>query len=396
MAKKKKQNNKPVKEKLKVAKERKKKKAEVLPKLIGLADHQPQTLPAIFDNAMMDSTSVVEISFMQNENYSPEIISTIMKPDNVSNLLSLRNSGDVPSFLNLGKKYIIDICRGIEHLEVHTSMFVVLAMVQIGKILNEIYQALGNDRSKYSRWVKENFGSQHTRYFQQSRQLLAMGEFATKYSSLGKNRLLQVNRLQDKEQYKEIVDEHPYPDIANDPKGLIFNEHTDAVATLYNLKQGGVNFADFNQAYLLSCYNKHWIEQKTVKKIKDWLDTFPTPEEKENAFENYILNKMVFPSDREYRVVGNLQSLNTILANLITYYNTYIQQGQTDWIKDVNKDTFELARNIMSTLAQVTIPERMESSTMEKLPVVSTTEAKELPDNEEARKGQRNDHLSGN
>lgn len=373
MAKKKKQNNQPVKKKLKAAKERKK-KTEVLPKLIGLSDHQPQTLPAIFDNATMDSTSVVEISFMHNENYSPEIISTIMKPDHVSNLLSIKDSGDVPSFLNQGKKYIIDICRGIDSLEVHTSMFVVLAMVQIGRILNEIYQALGNDRSKYSRWVKENFGSQHTRYFQQSRQLLAMGEFATKYSSLGKNRLLQINRLQDKEQYKEIVDEHPYPDIAKDPKGMIFNEHTDAVATLYNLKQGGVNFADFNQAYLLSCYNKHWIEQKTVKKIKDWLDTFSTSEEKENAFENYVLNKMVFPSDREYRVVGNLQSLTTILANLIAYYNTYIQQGQTDWIKDVNKDTFEQARNIMSTLAQVTFPERIESSTMEKLPAVSTTE----------------------
>lgn len=371
MTKKRKKQVKPVKTKGKTVKESKKvprtKKVEVLPPLVGLSDHEPQKLPAvILDNAMMDSTSVVEISLMHNENYSPEIISTIMKPDHVSNLLSIKDSGDVPSFLNQGKKYIIDICRGIDSLEVHTSMFVVLAMVQIGRILNEIYQALGNDRSKYSRWVRENFGSQHTRYFQQSRQLLAMGEFATKYSSLGKNRLLQVNRLQDKEQYKEIIDEHPYPDITRDRKGLIFSEHTDAVATLYNLKQGGVDFATFDQAYLLSCCNKHWIEQKTVKKIKDWLDTFPTAEDREDAFENYVLNRMVFPSDREYQVVGNLQSLNTILANLISYYNTYIQQGQDDWTKDVNKDTFERARNIMLTLAQVVLPETTESTTRKK------------------------------
>ncbi len=393
MTKKKKKEAKTVKTKDKTVKESKKipqtKKVDVLPPLVGLSDPQQQKLPAIIlDNAMMDSTSVVEISLMHNENYSPEIISTIMKPDHVSNLLSIKDSGDLPSFLNQGKKYIIDICRGIDSLEVHTSMFVVLAMVQIGRILNEIYQTLGNDRSKYSRWVKENFGSQHTRYFQQSRQLLAMGEFATKYSSLGKNRLLQVNRLQDKEEYKEIIDEHPYPDIANDRKGLVFNEHTDAVATLYNLKQGGIDFADFDQAYLLSCYNKHWIEQKTVKKIKDWLDTFPTSEEKEDAFENYILNKMVFPSDREYRVVGNLQSLNTILANLINYYNTYIQHGQSDWIKDVNKDTFELARNIMSTLAQVVLPENIESSTMKKAPAVPSVQRnKKITRQRTSRKG---------
>lgn len=375
MAKKKKKLTKKVKAKFKsVKKSDKPKKVEVLPKLIGLiglTGSEPQNLPAIIDHATMDSTSVIEISFMHNENYAPEIISKIIKPDHVSRLLAIRNSGDVPGFLNEGKKQIIDICRGIDSLEVHTSMFVVLAMMQIGRILNEIYQTLGNNRSKYAKWVKENFGSQHTRYFQQSRQLLSMGDFAIKYSSLGKNRLLQVDRLQNKEQYKEIIEHNPYPDITEDRKGLIFNEHTDAAVTLYNLKQGGIDFADFDQAYLLSCFNKHWIEQKTVKKIKDWLDTFSTPEEKESAFDNYILNKMVFPSDREYQEVGSLQSLNTILSNLINYYKTYIQQGQTDWIADVNKDTFELARNVMSTLVQVTIPERITPSAREKTPAAT-------------------------
>jgi len=361
MAKKKKTRNKKVRTEFKPLKKREKpykpKQVQVLPPLAGLSGPQPKNLPVILDQTMMDSTSAVEISFMHNENYAPEIISNIMKPDHVSNLLTIRNSGDVPEFLKEGKKYIIDICRGIDSLETHTSMFIVLAMIQIGRILNEIFIAIGSDRSKYSKWVKENFGSQHTRYFQQSRQLLAMGEFATKYSSLGKNRLLQVDRIQDKDQYKEIIAQHPYPDITQDRKGLIFNEHTDAAATLYNLKQGGIDFADFDQAYLLSCFNKHWIEQKTVKKIKTWLDTFPTPEAKIDAFENYILNKMVFPTDREYQVVGNLQSLNTILSNLIKYYDAFIQQGQTEWKTSVNKNTFELARNVMTTLAQVTIPE---------------------------------------
>jgi len=388
MAKKKKKLTKKVKAKFKSVKKRDKpRKVEILPKLIGLTGSGPQNLPAILEHATMDSTSVIEISFMHNENYAPEIISKIIKPDHVSRLLAIRNSGDVPGFLNEGKKQIIDICRGIDSLEVHTSMFVVLAMMQIGRILNEIYRTLGNDRSKYAKWVKENFGSQHTRYFQQSRQLLSMGDFAIKYSSLGKNRLLQVDRLQNKEQYKEIIEHNPYPDITEDRKGLIFNEHTDAAVTLYNLKQGGIDFADFDQAYLLSCFNKHWIEQKTVKKIKDWLDTFSTPEEKESAFDDYILNKMVFPSDREYQVMGSLQSLNTILSNLINYYKTYIQQGQTDWIADVNKDTFELARNVMSTLAQVTIPERIEPSEREKTPVATPVKKQKKQSAKTEKKG---------
>lgn len=391
MTQKKKKLTKKVKAKFKSVKKRDKpykpKTVEVLPKLIGLTGSEPQNLPAILDHAMMDSTSAIEISFMHNENYAPEIISKIIKPDHVSKLLAIKNSGDVPGFLNEGKKHIIDICRGIDSLEVHTSMFVVLAMMQIGIILNEIFRTLGDDRSKYAKWIKENFGSQHTRYFQQSRQLLSMGEFARKYSSLGKNRLLQVDRLQNKEQYKEIIEQHPYPDITEDRKGLIFNEHTDAAVTLYNFKQGGIDFADFDQAYLLSCFNKHWIEQKTVKKIKDWLDTFPTPEEKESAFDDYILNKMVFPSDREYQVVGSLQSLNTILSNLINYYKTYIQQGQTNWIADINKDTFELARNVMSTLVQVTIPERIEPSEREKTPATTSVKKQKKQSAKTEKKG---------
>lgn len=347
------------------------KKVEVLPPLTGLNDPPPKNLPAILDYTTMDSTSVTEISFMRNRNYAPEIISKIMKPEHVKKLHALQSKGDVPGFLNEGKKYIIDICRGIDSLETHTSMFVVLAMVQIGRILNDIYIALGNSRSEYSKWIRENFGSQHTRYFEQSRQLLKMGDFATKYSSLGKNRLLQVDRLQDKDLYKDITAEHPYPDITQDKKGKVFNEHTDAVVTLYNLKQGGIDFAEFDQAYLLSCFNKHWIEQKTVKKIKDWLDKFPTSERKKEVFEKYIMNKMVFPSEAEYQVLGNLQSLNTILSNLIKFYESYIQEGQTEWITGVNKSTFDNAKNIMLTLTQVNIPERIETPAPEIPPVTS-------------------------
>jgi len=97
-----------------------------------------------------------------------------------------------------------------------------------------------------------------------------------------------------------------------------------------DLKQGGIDFADFDKAYLLGTFNKQWIEQKTVKQIKDWLDKFPTPAEKKQKFDDYIMNMMTFPSDSEYKPVGNLQSLNKILADLVSYNEKYIEKGQMD------------------------------------------------------------------
>jgi hypothetical protein len=305
---------------------------ELLPPLTGLTESRSQTQPQpiIFDQTMIDGTCATEYTIMRNDKYAPQIIQKIMRPEIVKNILALKAKNKIPEFLSEGKKTIIEICKGIDSLKTHTSMFIVIFMMAIGRILNEIYDALGSDRSKYAKWVKINFGSQHRRYFQQARQLVAMGEFATKYASLGKNRLLQVNRIQNLNEYKAIIDEYKYPDLALDMKGKIFTEHTDAVITLYNLKQGGIDFADFDQAYLLGTFNKQWIEQKTIKKIKDWLDKFPTPEEKKQKFDDYVMNMMTFPSESEYQPVGNLQSLNKILADLISYNEKYIENGQMD------------------------------------------------------------------
>jgi hypothetical protein len=348
-------------------------KAEVLPPLQGLTGSPSKNLPITIDYSM-DGTNVTEISSMQNKNFAPEITTKIMKPDSVKNLLAIKKN--VPEFLDKSKKYIIDICRGIDSLEAHTSMYVVLFMLQIGRILNEVYKALGDNRSKYAKWVKENFGSQHTRYFQQSRQLLAMGNLATKYSCIGKNRLLQMNRLQDNAQYKKIIAQHPYPDITQDKQGIIFKEHTDAAITLLNLKEGGIDFAEFDQSYLLSCYNKHWIEQKTVKKIKDWLDKFPASASKKEAFDDYVMNKMMFPSEVEPQVVGNLQSLNAILSSLIIFYENYIHPKQEEWISGVNKSTFDAAKLIMAKLVQVEIPVRAEDTNAKNQKAAPSTKGK--------------------
>jgi len=331
---------------------------EVLPSIQGQVNPSTDNLPEILDLIPMDGTSVIEISLMQNQQYAPEILQRIMNSEHMKDILSLREMGDVSRVLYVGKTYILEICRDIDSLKTHTAMFVVFAMIKIGMILNEVYEALGKDRSKYSIWVRKNFGSHHVRYFQQSRQLVAMGEFAIKYSALGKNRLLQWDRIESKSQYKEIIDQHPYPDITEDRKGLVFKEHTDAAITLYNLKQEGIDFADFDQSYILATTNKQWVDQKTAKKIREWLNKFPTPEERRDRFDDYVLNRGRFPSDAESQLAGNLQSLNTIMANLISYHEKFIRGRNREWMMEVNPETFEKGKVVMRILINKTIPVR--------------------------------------
>ena len=48
----------------------------------------------------------------------------------------------------------------------------------------------------------------------------------------------------------------------------------------------------------------------------------------------------------------NRESLNTLLSNLITYYATYIQQGQTEWIDAIDAETFHRAKAVMKSLIE--------------------------------------------
>jgi hypothetical protein len=347
------------------AKERQKKpKIEVLPPLPPLLQSPPPVsgqqnyLVRYLNSTMSDGTNVTEISQMQNEKYASQIIYRTLRSTRRDKILDIKASGNTQTFIRETKKYITDLCSDINALRAHSSMFIVLHMIEIGRFLEEIYVSLGNDRSKYAKWVKDNFENKHTRYFQMSRQLFKMGDVATKYSSLGKDRLLQADRLLKSEKYKEITIQHPPPDITEDRDGKGFQEHIDTAVTLHNLKHAGIDFVEFDQAFLLACYNKKWIEQKTATTIKKWLDRFPTLEVKKEAFDDYVMNIKKFPSDREYQVVGNLTSLNKILADLNSFYHTYIEPGQEEWKTSIDVNIFNESKNIMSTLTQVTLPER--------------------------------------
>lgn len=61
-------------------------------------------------------------------------------------------------------------------------------------------------------------------------------------------------------------------------------------------------------------------------------------------------------ADSENRQAPKIESLNTILSSLITYYETHIQQEETEWMSVVDEETFQRARDVMKLLIKVKLP----------------------------------------
>lgn len=61
---------------------------------------------------------------------------------------------------------------------------------------------------------------------------------------------------------------------------------------------------------------------------------------------------MAIPSDREYQPVGNLQSLNKILADLVSFNQRYVERGETDALNSVDDKIWTDAVNAMNSMVK--------------------------------------------
>jgi len=284
--------------------------------------------PPATSSLAVDGTSHVQISFMANKKYSQEIVDETAKVYDLNKLKGLK-SQDEKKFLAEGKKQVIALWKGIQHLTVHTEMFTVTFHIALGNVLNEVESYFGK-KSKYVRWLKETFGSEHLRYFQHAKQLAGMGDFAREHSSLGTNRLLEFDHFRKltKKSFEQILSEHPFPDTAQDMGGSLTTEHIDSIVTYHRLKEAGVD-VDFDQATLMASYNHGSVEVRTVKKIKERL---AKEKNKKEALEIFVMNKMAFPGERKL-ITGTKGSLNKILADLVAYCEK-VDINNNEWVKE--------------------------------------------------------------
>jgi hypothetical protein len=303
----------------------------------------------------MDSTAHNEISVMANEEYSSEIVRDAEEKFDFKKLKKLE-AKDFKAYLKEGKKQIVDQWHAIQALTVHTEMFTVRFLINIGTILNDIEAAL-KTKSRYMAWLRKNFGHKHLRYWQQAKQLAKMGSFAEEYASLGKNRLLAFVRIKSipKAKYEEVLERHPFTtDTDDDHDGFLFKQHVDAIITLCRLKEAKIGFADFKQAELIACISKEALAIKSAEKIAKWLSQFKTDEKKKEWFENFILNHLQFPDQMSAAKKTQIK-LREHLAFLINFgkREDLTDAAQIDAVRDlVDRDALMGLSRLIQLLAE--------------------------------------------
>ena len=185
------------------------KEASLTPEVLSPEVRSPQTFA-------MDGTSHVEISAMQNAYYSKEIIEKTRDGFSIERLRA-KIADNKSEFLAEGERQIHELWHGIEALTVHNTMFVVLFLLSIGEVLNEVRNQIS--QTEFVNWRRRVFNPKQERYLQQAQQLAKMGDFAKKYASMGKKRLLILDKLrkdEDKDTYEALFAEHPIPEEVED------------------------------------------------------------------------------------------------------------------------------------------------------------------------------------
>ena len=287
----------------------------------------PQNIP--FVSPMVDSTAHIEISFMQNDKFSEEIIQEAGRVFDLKKLRAL--GGDNNKFLAEAKIQINKMWHSIEALGVHTDLFIVTFQINLGYLLDVVESAFSSQKFKYTNWLRNNFGDERFRYFQQARQLARMGDTAVKYRSLGKNRLLDVDRLQKtlNLSFEEILKNHPFMDTTQDLDGDLWKAHVDSIITFYRFKTKGVENVKFDQAAQMASYEHKAVEVGTITKFKKEWDK---AKDKDGLLDKYVLDKMAGAAEKKTRTTSG-ESLNRLLAVLNSYFETR-DINDAEWIEE--------------------------------------------------------------
>jgi hypothetical protein len=305
----------------------KKKISENLSLISDSTNTSPVPLPSSFFPLVNDSTAHIEISFMENYKYSEEIINEAKKIFDPEKLRALKE--DKNKFLTEAKIQIGKLCQSIDALKVHTNLFEVTFLINLGYLLDEIYPTF-QKRSAYTHWLENNFAGHSLEYFQHARRLSQMGDTAIKYRSLGVNRLLEVDRLEKDlgKSLDEILRDHSFSDTTQDLCGNLFKVHVDAIVSYYRYIKAGVDKIKVEQVLQIVQYGHQAIEVKEVKRFKKKYDEAT---DKDAFLEKYVMDKMAFTGDGTNKSVSE-EGLNKMLAELNDYFKKRL--NNSGWLKD--------------------------------------------------------------
>jgi len=265
---------------------------------------------------------------MENDKYSEEIIHEAKRVFDPEKLRALEKE-DRNKYYEEAKLQINKICQSIDALKVHTSLFEVTFLINLGYLLDAIYPTF-QKRSSYTHWLENNFAGHSLEYFQHARRLAHMGETAIKFRSLGVNRLLEVDRLERDlgKPLDEILKEHSFLDTSEDLGGSLFKTQVDGILTYYRFIKAGVDNIKMEQALQLVQYSQKDIEVKEVKRCKKKYDEAT---DKNQFINKYVMDKMALTGDMVSKSVSQ-ESLNKMLAELNDYFEKRV--NHSEWLKN--------------------------------------------------------------
>jgi len=299
-----------------------------------------------------DGTSITEFYIVNNKKYSEEIIHNVRTVYNPEKLIGLKDNQE--EYLCEGKAQINALWQCIHSLDIHTQMFTVLFLIAIGCILQEIRKSFEHPH-EFARWRDSSFGSRHKRLFQEAVQLAEMGDFPKRYAAIGKTRILQLETirkadcksscediLRESSAYKiisesalphEVVEKlniEPFPDISFDEDNQRVKNYVSSIITRKRLENSGIDYADFDQAQLITEYYGEAIPANEIKRIKTILNKADEADRPE-IFSNLVMDRMK-NTPVDVRDSRSIYSLNKVIADFIRYCRK-INFGDREWIE---------------------------------------------------------------
>lgn len=284
----------------------------------------------------MDTTSHQQISISLRYRFSEELFKDADKIFSISKLDRFKQR-KLETYLKEGKKQILALWHCIESFTTHSDLFRTSFLIAIGQVLNHI-EKTHPSKSAYMEWLRAHFGHKHLRYFQHAKQLDNMGAFARNFASLGKNRLLELERTRKElgASFYSLLSQFPFEDTTQDQDGAFFKEHADGVITYHRMRNAGVDSVEFDQAALIGAQLNGAVTKKMANQISQWLSD---KEDKTKALDDLILNKLAYPNSGGDRQ-SSRPSVRMHLADLVNYSES-LDYGNNDWITAIRDQIIE-------------------------------------------------------
>lgn len=317
-----------------------------------LADVQSQAQEGDQLNAYFDSTSLPGISLHDNAGYSEQLIKEANDAFDLERLTALSKDKDHTTlFLEESEMVIkkIEHCRA--SLAVHDGKYDVQMLYKQGLVLENVEKKLGN-KTAFTQWRDKSFPHEHIRSLQYARQLAGMGDFVLEHSAIGRDNLLALDSLRNKNaiphKLSDLSKAHPFPDMKDDPDGKRFREHAESIITLYRLKGKKIE-ATFDEAKLITLIKGGALKVKDVEALNKYLDS---TKDKAAAFEKYLLDKCFIPKQEKEKKGSD--TIESLLAAFLSNC-TEEQLADSSWLNQQTspslQDTLTKTHNLLQAIA---------------------------------------------